>query len=236
MRELTLLDIAKIIWKKIWLVIGTIALCASITLVFCKFFATPIYSTNVSLVASSADSVFENGTSNISTSTIYTSLTLINTYVGALNAPNIYDMVLEETGLQYTRGQLKNMIVVKNREDTLFIDINVTGTSSENVKIIANKFAELSPQYLKSIIPQASAVVVESADSVFVVSPKTNVYVAISMFLGAAFIILLIMILEMMDQTIKGEEDFVQHYDVPVLGTVPDFENFKKTKGGQKNA
>lgn len=236
MGDLMLIDIAKMIWKKIWLVLGTIALCASIALVYCKFFATPVYSTKSSLVASSTDSVFQNNPTGITTGTVSTSLTLINTYVGALKSPQIYEMVLEETGLPYTRNQLMHMISVTNREDTLFIDINIKCSNSEHAKIIVNKFAELAPQYLKSIIPQASAMIVESSDSVAIVSPKTKVDVAAAAFLGAAFIIVLIIILEMMDQTIKGEEDFVQHYDVPVLGVVPDFENFKKAKGGHKNA
>ncbi|MDD4700570.1 MAG: Wzz/FepE/Etk N-terminal domain-containing protein [Oscillospiraceae bacterium] len=235
MRDLMLIDIAKMIWKKIWLVLGTIALCASIALVYCMFFATPVYSTKTSLVASSTDTVFNNNES-ITTGTVSVSMTLINTYVGALKSPQIYEMVLDETGLQYSRNQLMNMITVKNREGTLFIDISVVCTNSEHAKIIANKFAELAPQYLKSIIPKASAIVVESADSVSIISPRTNINVAVAGILGAAFIIILIIILEMLDQTIKGEEDFVQHYDVPVLGTVPDFENFKKAKGGRKNA
>lgn len=235
MGDLMLIDIAKIIWKKIWLVLGTMVLCAAIALVYCKFFATPVYSTNVSLVASSTDTVFQSDSSSLTTGTISTSLTLINTYVGALNAPNIYQMVIDRTGLQYTRDQLMNMITVKNREDTLFIDINVTGTSSENAKIIANNFAELAPQYLKSIIPQASAIIVENADSVSIVSPKTKIDVAAATLLGAVLIIILLIILEMLDQTIKNEEDFARSYDVPILGTVPDFENFNKTKGGRKN-
>ena len=236
MGDLMLIDIAKMIWKKIWLVLGTIALCASIALVYCKFFATPVYSAQASLVASSTDTVFQNDSSGISPSTVSTSMLLINTYVGALNSPGIYQMVLDETGLQYSRNELMKMMTVTNREDTLFIDISIKCANSEHAKIIASEFAELAPQYLKSIIPQASAVVVESADSVSIVSPKTNIDVAVAILLGATFIIVLLIILEMLDQTIKGEEDFVQHYDVPVLGTVPDFENFKKAKGGNKNA
>ena len=44
--------------------------------------------------------------------------------------------------------------------------------------------------------------------------------------------VIIILIQAMLDRTIKGEEDFKEHYDIAVLGSVPDFR--ENDKGGYK--
>ena len=42
-------------------------------------------------------------------------------------------------------------------------------------------------------------------------------------FLGAVFVFVIAIIINMMDKTIKGEKDFSANYDIPILGNIPNF-------------
>ncbi|MEG1887493.1 MAG: Wzz/FepE/Etk N-terminal domain-containing protein [Oscillospiraceae bacterium] len=236
MGDIMLIDIARIVWRKIWLVISAAVVCAAIAFTYCNFFATPVYSTKVSMVTGSSDSMFQNPNEALSTGTLSTSLAMINTYVRALKLPAIYDLIKEETGLEYSRKQLMGMVSVTNTQESLFIDITVKCTNGGHAQIIANKFAEIAPEYLKSLMTKSSAKTAEWADTVSKVSPKTSLSVVIAGFLGALVVAILAIVIETLDQTIKGEEDFVAHYDVPVLGIVPNFDTYKaNSKGGKYN-
>ena len=53
---------------------------------------------------------------------------------------------------------------------------------------------------------------------------------------GAVASYVVLFILESMNRAIKGEEDFTNNFDVPLLGAVPDFENaesggYRKSRG-----
>lgn len=41
---------------------------------------------------------------------------------------------------------------------------------------------------------------------------------------------LVILVKEMLDTRVKGEEDLAQHYTIPLLGTIPDFTGGNKKK------
>ena len=52
---------------------------------------------------------------------------------------------------------------------------------------------------------------------------------------GAAITFVVLFVIESMNRSVKGEEDFTNTFDVPLLGAVPDFENvdngsYRKTK------
>lgn len=228
--ELMLSELFREILKKLWLVIIVGVLSAAIGFSYCSFFATPGYETTISLFVNNG-SVSED-TDKLTSADVYSSISIVETCVQLLQEPAIYDVVASDTKLGYTRKQLMNMIRVTSRSnEVLIIDVSVTLSNADEAMQIANSFGSLAPDYLKYIMPQIDSKVIRHADEYRQVSPRTKMITAFSMLLGVVFVVSIIVLRAMFNRTIKGEENFTQRYDIPVLGCVPDFHNTKGAKG-----
>lgn len=227
--ELMLSELIGDIMKKLWLLILVGVLSASIGFGYCKFFASPGYETSISLFVNNG-SVSED-TDKLTSADVYSSISIVETCVQLLQEPAIYDVVASDTKLDYTRKQLMSMITVTSRSnEVLIIDVSVVLSNPEEAMKIANAFGNLAPDYLKYIMPQIDSKVIKHADEYRQVAPRTKMITAFSMLLGVVFVVSIIVLKSMFNRTIKGEENFTQRYDVPVLGCVPDFQNAKASK------
>ena len=126
--------------------------------------------------------------------------------------------------------------IARRSEDTLFVDITFSSTDPKEAMRIANKFAEISCEYIPGFIPSARANVASTAIKSIMTYPRTLMTTGVAGVIGAVAAYIVVFIIESMNRAIKGEEDFTSNFDVPLLGAVPDFENaesggYRKYKG-----
>ena len=125
-------------------------------------------------------------------------------------------------------------------EESLFIDISFKSTNPEEAKILVNAFTQLAPGYTEEILPSVKVEILDEADSTSSIYPRTLSSTFIFGVLGAIVTCIIIVLIATLDQAIKNEEDFASTFDIPVLGTVPDFENSPtyayRTKTGNASA
>lgn len=229
MTELTIFDIFKIIFKKIWLIIGATILCASIGFIYCKMFATPLYMATATLYGSNNST----NTNTITQTDIVSSQLVVNTYIALLQSNHTLDKVITETKLGYTREELHDMIDFSISQDTSVVLIKVTCEDNEHAMKIANSLANLAPQIINSFFTNDNTVtggnnnfmkVIDTADDTEQVSPRTLLITSVCGLAGCAGVVLIVLLLAIMDKTIKSEQDIIENYNIPVLGTVPDFD------------
>lgn len=181
-------------------------------------------------------------TDKVSGSDITASLYLAYTVVDILNTPDIYKKVADSLGENYNYQQLMNSSSIARRtEDTLFIDVKFTSTDPKEAMRIANKYVEVACGYIPEYIPSSRAMIASTAIKSVMVSPRTVMTTFVAGLLGAIVAYVVLFIIESLNRSVKGEEDFTANFDVPLLGTVPDFENaetggYRKSKGGYSNA
>lgn len=234
-------DLFKIIMKRLHIVIIVALLCGSIAVGYCLYVANPVYSAKASLFADNGG--ITNPTSNniqsdntVKSGDVASSLNLLNTYVGILDETDFYAIVNDHLiangkSVGLTPTQLKNLVTLSSREDTMLIDVVVRSKNGEFAKDLANAIAEKAPEYLKTFVPQATAKKFKTAQDYSKVSPNTTITTIVSAFLGACVCTVIIIIRVLNDQTVKGEDDFAERFDIPVLGSVPNFDLGKSTKG-----
>ena len=128
-------------------------------------------------------------------------------------------------GLPYSPDALRGMVGVARRsEDELFIDFTVTCTNKEHAVIIANAVYETGGKYISTILPAAYVMPVEdSAGRAYQNYPTTMFTVVVWAFLGGVLVFIIAFIINFLDKTIKGEKDFSENYDIPILGNIPNF-------------
>jgi len=223
------LDIIKILLKRIWLIISATVLSVAIGFIYCKMFATPLYMATASLYGSNNSNV----TNTITQTDLVSSQLVVNTYVALLQSNYTLDKVIEETGLDYTREELQNMIDFSINKNTSVVLVKVTCRDSEHAMRIANTLAALAPEIINSFFTNDNTVssgannfmkVIDTADGTEQVAPRTLLITFVCGFAGCAGVVLIVLLLAVMDKTIKTEEDIVENYNIPVLGTVPDFD------------
>ena len=240
-------------WRRIWVIILVAIIVAGTAFGYCKLFLDPKYTATASILVTNGAVTTtiqdSNGktTDKISGSDISASLLLTHSIVDVLNTYNNYEAVAKqiekEIGKKYTATELMSKSTVARRsEDTLFIDIKFTSNDKEEAKFLANSFGKISCQYIPNIIPNAEAGVVSSAYDAPKTYPRTTTATAVAGLAGAVIAYIVLFIIESTNRSIKGEEDFTNTFDVPLLGAVPDFENAEqggyrklKGKGGYSN-
>jgi len=193
---------------------------------FCTYVATPTYQTTVSFVATNkgfGDTQFDT-TSKISSADIAASLAMLNTYAAVLRTSGLREQVANNCGLSYSAGQIASMVSIQSRtDDSLFIDVRVVSPSPAHSVKIANTILDIGGDYVVEMIPNAYLRGVEYSKSASKNYPNTPVTMLLFAFIGAILVYIVAIVINAMDKTIKGEKDFNNNYDIPILGNIPNF-------------
>ena len=223
MGDFSLIDILKIVMKRVWAVVIAAMLCGAIALVYCQMLATPTYEAKASVIGSNgsvaADLEFEvnNGDATVESSDLAASIALTDTYVVMLTKmPTESDQFVSALTEEDLLEQYKNSKVeITAREDTLIIDISVISTDPKAAQQIANIYAECSSDFVADYNIGMIKTLSKARDTQQV-SPKTLITVALAAILGAAVVAFFVIYIELSDRTINGEEDVRANYDIPI--------------------
>jgi len=228
MNELNLSNLLNIFKKCLIYIIIVAMLCGIGAYLYCKFIATPTYQSTISFIGvNSSNFAAQTGEddSDIKTADISASRQLIRTYVDLFKTSAFFNKVQEKCGLDYSASQLKAMTSINEREeDSLFIDVTVTCVNPKHAIIIAETIYEIGDDYLEGTFPNAYVKAIENTNSRAVQNyPNTPTTTVIFAFLGGVLVFVAAVIITLMDKTIKGEKDFSNNYDIPILGNIPNF-------------
>ena len=239
-KTINIMDLVMLAWRRLWILILVAIVCAAAVFSYCKFFVTPSYSATASIIATNGAVTVYGDKSTVSASDLSASLYLAETVIDILKTPDIYKDVADQLGKEYNYQNLMSRTsVVRRGEDTLFIDVTFSSTDPKEAMRVANKFVEISCEYIPEYIPHSIAKVASTAIKSVKTHPKTPTATMAAGAAGAVFAFFVVFIIESTNRAIKGEEDFTSNFDVPLLGAVPDFENVEtsgykksKSKGG----
>ena len=231
--EIDLSRLMKALVDKAWLMGIVAVLCAVLTFVGTFFFVTPQYQSTAMFYVnnSSLSSLGEAALNSISSADISASRGLVKTYIVILKTRETLNDVIDYTGVDRTYSQLKGMITAESVDSTEVFKVVVTSPDPQEAEEIANAIAYILPNRIKEIIDGTSAKVVESA--VAASRPSSPNYTKNTMigFLAGLLLMAAIVILrELMDITVRTEEDISMSTKHPILAAVPDME--ANSKGG----
>ena len=210
-----------------WL-IGLVAVaCAVLTFLGTLFFVTPLYKSTAKFYVnnSSISSIGDVALDSITTGDISASRGLVKTYIVILETRETLNDVIDYAGVDCTYSRLKEMISASSVDDTEVFQVVVTSPDPEEAEKLANAIAYILPNRIKDIIDGTSAKVVEAA--VVPNSPSSPSYTRnalIGFLVGALLMAGLVVLRELMDVTVRSEEDIARSGDYPVLAAVPDME------------
>lgn len=242
--------------KKWKLIIVFALIGAFAAFLFTAKFTTLTYTSTIEFLAYAVDyeeelndntSTTESGSSTSVQRTSQTSkmnyaMRMLDTYIEVFSTNNFNQMVADELnktyGTDYSAGTVKGSISIQKVENTAMFYFTVTTTDADLSYHIAQTLETCVPQAMDQTNQGLVQVSVEDAPmkagaAESMQYPKKCIIGAIAGILLAA---LYAVLREFLDVRIKGAEDLSGKYDIPVLGSVPEFEisNKKKKSGGNK--
>lgn len=233
MRNFTLLALFRIALKHLWLIILTAIVFAAITFSYCRFVATPVYSASGSIMVTNGAIItdLDGNQTHLNNTDIVASLNLTYTVTDILKTPDLYKKLSEKTNYKYSYGELLSRSAVSRKnEDSLFITISFTANNKNEAISLVNEFLQLVPDYIAERVPGAATAITTTADSAAKTFPQDLLFSLTAAIIGAAATFFILVAIYSINTVIRGEEDFKERFEVPVIGTIPDFASARNDK------
>ena len=222
------IDLARLLgalMKRAWLIGIVAVLCAVLTLVGTVLFITPKYEASSMFYVNNSSLSLGDMDVSISTSDISASKSLVKTYIVILTARETLNDVIDYAGVDRTYNELKKMIHAEAVNSTEVFQVTVTSEDPVEAEQIADAIAYILPKRIANIIQGTTATVVDSAIlPLGASSPSYTKNTLIGFALGLVAICAVLVVLELLDNTIRREEDITELSTHPILAAVPDME------------
>jgi capsular polysaccharide biosynthesis protein len=236
MEELDLKELFNIFWNKKIQIILIVAIFVVIGIVYTMGFVTPMYSSYTRLVLSTVENTSETTTSSsITTTDITLNSKLISTYSELVKGKNILRQVISNLDIDISEDELRKNITVEEVDGTELIKITAKSTNPSYAAQIANEVASVFMEKVKEIYKINNIQVVDEAE---ISTTPSNINhakdVAIFALIGLVVAVGYVLLLNMLDTTVKTAEDIEKGFGIPVLVSIPLIESFENERGGKK--
>jgi len=232
--KMELYQVFQIIKKRIILVVIITLTCIFASAIASFYLIKPVYQANISVDIGDVSSNADNKTSGQTLSDITMYQKLVKTYAQYAKSRAVAEDIVTQLGLSKTPEAVMGMITATPSVDTQFMNISVKSGNAEEAMNIANQAAKslksvtLKLKNMDNVQLVDDAVLPKSP-----VSPKPLKNIAIAFLLGIAASVGLILLLEVVDNTVKDPEELEKLTGIPVIGSIPKVEN-KNGRRGKK--
>lgn len=230
--SIDIIELVSILLKRIWIIVLATVVSAAVAFGFFKFLVAPSYTAQTLLYVNNNN---QSSMSNVNLNDINASQKLVNTYIVILQNDKIIERVAQQCDLEYDElKQVSRMITMKAVNNTEVFSIQVTSKDPVLSARMANTMADLAPSEIIRVVKAGSVEVISQAEPPAKPSgPNAVRNSVIGGLLGLIVASGCVLLVEMLDITVKGEEDLTSRYNIAVLGEIPDF--FSVSRGGYKS-
>lgn len=238
MEELDLKELFMIFWnRKLEIILITLIMIA-IGVIYSYFFIVPQYSATTTLVlAQSSSTVDKNGEAAITQADLTINSKLVSTYSELVKSKAVLSEVVESLGVEGLKeDNIRNNITVQSRKDTEIIEITVKNLDPNLAAQISNKIAEIFSEKVVEIYSISNIYILDRAE------PNENPCninhvkdIVIFAFIGIVISAVFVLVANMLDTTIKTEQDIENSTGLLVLSSIPNYEvETKRKRGGRR--
>ena len=220
--EIDLLELLREFRRRIWIILGVIVLFGGVAGAFSKFVLTPQFKSTAMVY------ILSKETTLTSLADLQIGSQLTKDYKIIVTSRRVLNQVIDEMELGLTYKDLKEKVTIDNPQDTRILSISVEDPDPNMAKMIADKIATVSSDYIGDIMEMVPPKLIEEGEEPVLKSSPSNAKNAlIGGLLGAVLICGLITVQVVMNDTIRTEEDVTKYLGLSVLASVPEREGEK---------
>lgn len=224
--EIDLRELFYALKKHILIILAALLAGAVIAGAATKIFITPVYS------ATSTMLVLTKETTLSSLADLQIGSQLTKDYNILITSRTVLQDVVDELNLDMSYKELKGCITVDNPTDTRILSITATNTDPEMAKKIADTLAKTSADFIGDKMEVTPPKIIEEGEVPIVqTSPNTKKNVMVGALAGLVLSAGIIILLTLMDDTIKSEDDIEKYLGMTTLASIPDRKDFITGKG-----
>jgi capsular polysaccharide biosynthesis protein len=230
--EINMKELALLLLHKLWIILIIGILFAGGAFALSKYLIKPVYtsSTNSYIVIWQEEN-------RMTFADLQSGAQLTKDYMILVKSRPVLDQVIKELGLSMNNVKLASKIEVNNPDDTRILEISVNDTDPVIAKKLADTITEVTARQMVSIMELVKVNVVEWGN--LPTGPSSPNIVKNSIFggLAGAFLASIIIVLvSLMNDSIRTTEDIEKYLDMTTLGVIPMTENkmIKKSKKHNK--
>jgi len=230
MEELDLKELISIFLNKKYLIIIVLLVSAILGIIYTNNFITPLYqsSTTLVLVQIGSDNISQQ--SSITTTDVTLNSKLVDDYSEIAKSKTVASTVKNNLNLQQSIEDIQESVSVTAIAETEVIRITVTNSDPGLAYAIANEVATVFKDKVNEIYKVSNVHVLDKAE---VPNEPSNIHllknIVIFMFVGFILVSAYILLINMLDTTIKTDLDIEKNLGLPVLASIVlTDENVKK--------
>lgn len=226
-KSLDLPELIHLLLSKLWLILLVSVIGFLMAFGYTKLLVSPQYTSSVKFYISNTST----SSSTLNINDLNASEKLVTLDIEVLKSNKVLNQVIDTMHLNCTAEQLKKMLTITSPNDTGMMVVEVTTSGAQLSSDIANTIAAVAPDQIIEVTKAGYVELVDEATPNPVPSsPNTVLNCAVGFLLGLILSILYVVVREMFDMRVKGEEDLKKYYNIPILGGIPDFHS--QFKGG----
>lgn len=228
--EINLIDFFFFLRKKLWIIILAAALCGASVFCVCKFLITPQYiaSTRVYILNRTSEG-------GVSYSEFQASNQFTKDYEVLITGVNVTKEVIKELDLDMTSRELAKKITITSPTDTRILQINVCDSDPEAAAEIANCVRRVAGEQVVKIMDIDAVNLIYEAEVPTVPStPTTFRDTIVAAVLGVIVTGIILLIVYMLDDRLKTEDDVERYLHLNTVGTIPLSHGFDNTRVEQR--
>lgn len=221
------MQLARALWHRAWLIVIAALLFGCVAYAGTKFLIVPTYRTSFTAYVNNSNG--QGNKTTLENSDVTAARSLVSTYSAILTSPPVLEDAAAEAGIDFSYDQLIEMVSTSIVDDTEIIQVNVTMDDPADAAAFAVAMANNAPEYVAKIVEGSSMQVIampKLPTSIYAPSYVGNT--AKGFLLGAVLAAALIVLLEVVDDRVKNEEELEHRYGIAVMGTIPDLAAAKK--------
>lgn len=214
--EIDLIDLFYLIKARLFIIILSGVMFAAVAGLISSFLITPIYTSKTQLY------ILTKSTSLTSLADIQIGTQLTQDYMVLVKSRPVVTKVIENLGLNMSYESLASIITISNPSNTRILEIKVEYPDAYLAKQIVDEFATVSSSQIAVIMKSDEPTVVEEGYmQPNPSSPNTKRNIAIGGLLGAFLAAGIIIVLYLLDDTIKDTDDVEKYLGLTTLGLIP---------------
>lgn len=219
--EIDLRELFFALKKRILILLAALAAGAVLAGTYTALLVTPIYS------ATSTMLVLTKETTLSSLADLQIGSQLTQDYSMLITSRTVLQEVIDNLGLDMNYKTLEGNISINNPEDTRVLEITVTNPDPEMAKKIVDELSEVSSEFIGEQMEVVPPKIVEEGEVPgSQTSPNMRRNVMMGALVGFALAAGVIILMTLMDDTLKTEDDIERYLGIPNLATVPDRKDY----------
>jgi capsular polysaccharide biosynthesis protein len=224
--EIDLKELFYVLLDKIWIIILVGILMATGAGLVSKLLLKPIYTSSTSIYVINRQSEDKTTLSDLQTGT-----QLTKDYKILVKSRPVTEQVISELNLTMTSEDLAETITVNTPTDTRILEIVVENPDAYIAKQIADTIAEVSSERMVSVMEMEKVNIIEPGNlPTEPSSPNITRNMIIGGILGVLLIGFIVILVHILNDSIKSPDDIERYLGLTTLGTIPMLEGTTKKK------